>query len=477
MSSAIKYDPEIKGININNSEYLLSQYADDSSLILDENENCLQRSLYILEKFSECAGLRANLEKTEAIWIGSRKNSKDKFLPEKNLNWNQSGKFKLLGIKFDLFSEDKTLINFNEKIAKIKSLLNSWVYRDLTYMGKITVIKSLALPILIQSLTVLPNPPIDIITELQNIFFSFLWNGKPDKIKRKTIIGLYEDGGLKMPHVLSFCYSLKMTWINKLLDPLNVSPWKTLFIDCYNKFGADKIWMLSPKGMEKISSNFNKFWKDICLNWSKLPKGSISSPEDILTQSIWFNNNLKINNQIVFYENWCEAGIFFINDLLNENSEFMSWQQFEDTYNINSNFLQFHGILHMIPKTWKDQIIISEKLVNITCDNYEFVKKNKKSCQFFYKKFLAVYSELPKKQQRKWCEDLNMEIENWDQIYQIPFHCTKDNKLVVFQYKINHRILATNAFLYKCKLKETHLCSFVMRQRKPYYISSGSALM
>ena len=159
MSSAIKNDPDINGLKINDSEYLLSQYADDSSLILDDCESSLERSLWVLEKFSECAGLRANLDKTEAIWIGSKTKSKDKLLPNKNLNWNQSGQFKILGIKFDLFNPDKTVINFQEKIEKIKSLLNSWVYRDLTYMGKITVIKSLALPILIQSMTVLPNPP------------------------------------------------------------------------------------------------------------------------------------------------------------------------------------------------------------------------------------------------------------------------------------------------------------------------------
>ena len=35
MSAAIKNDTSINGMKINNSEYLLSQYADDSSLILD----------------------------------------------------------------------------------------------------------------------------------------------------------------------------------------------------------------------------------------------------------------------------------------------------------------------------------------------------------------------------------------------------------------------------------------------------------
>ena len=57
----------------------------------------------------------------------------------------------------DIFTEDKTAISFKQKIDKKRTVLNSWIYRDLTYMRKITVIKSLAMPFLIQSLTVLPN--------------------------------------------------------------------------------------------------------------------------------------------------------------------------------------------------------------------------------------------------------------------------------------------------------------------------------
>ncbi|XP_076108995.1 uncharacterized protein LOC143076989 [Mytilus galloprovincialis] len=72
MSAALKNNPDINGMKINDSEYLLSQYADDSCLLLDKDEKSLDKCLYTLEKFSECAGLRANFDKTEAIWIGSK---------------------------------------------------------------------------------------------------------------------------------------------------------------------------------------------------------------------------------------------------------------------------------------------------------------------------------------------------------------------------------------------------------------------
>jgi hypothetical protein len=85
LSAAIKNDPEITGVNLKDSEFLLSQYADDSSLILDDNPKSLEQSLFMLNKFSECAGLRVNLDKTEAIWLGSKRSCDEQLLPDTDL--------------------------------------------------------------------------------------------------------------------------------------------------------------------------------------------------------------------------------------------------------------------------------------------------------------------------------------------------------------------------------------------------------
>jgi hypothetical protein len=73
-----------------------------------------------------------------------------------------------LGISFNLSESDKTLENFTEKVQSVKNILNLWSYRDLTYIGKVTVIKTLALPILVQSLPVLPSPPDENLLKTNN---------------------------------------------------------------------------------------------------------------------------------------------------------------------------------------------------------------------------------------------------------------------------------------------------------------------
>jgi hypothetical protein len=43
LSAALKFNPKIKGIGNNNSEFLISQYADDSTLSLADDEQHGQR--------------------------------------------------------------------------------------------------------------------------------------------------------------------------------------------------------------------------------------------------------------------------------------------------------------------------------------------------------------------------------------------------------------------------------------------------
>lgn len=94
-----------------------------------------------------------------------------------------------------------TDINLKQKTQKISKLLKSWQHRKLTLLGKVTVIKSLTLPKIIHLLTSLPNLKTD---ELNRLFYSFIWDGKTEKIKRETLIGDFLDGGLKMINIKSF---------------------------------------------------------------------------------------------------------------------------------------------------------------------------------------------------------------------------------------------------------------------------------
>ena len=48
LAAALQNDKDITGVQRENSEFLLNQYADDSSLILDDNPQSLEKSLHVL---------------------------------------------------------------------------------------------------------------------------------------------------------------------------------------------------------------------------------------------------------------------------------------------------------------------------------------------------------------------------------------------------------------------------------------------
>ena len=49
------------------------------------------------------------------------------------------------------------------------------------------------------------------------MFYKYLWKNGPDKVKGSIVIQNYDKGGIRMVDVEHFIYSLKLTWVRKLI--------------------------------------------------------------------------------------------------------------------------------------------------------------------------------------------------------------------------------------------------------------------
>ena len=78
LGKMIRNNKDIKGIHLNNKEFKLSQYADDTQLLLDGSEISLKEALRTLKQYYIMSGLKINVDKTRALWIGSLSNSEKK---------------------------------------------------------------------------------------------------------------------------------------------------------------------------------------------------------------------------------------------------------------------------------------------------------------------------------------------------------------------------------------------------------------
>ena len=213
--------------------------------------------------------------------------------------------------------------------------------------------------------------------------YDFLWEG-PAKIKKTVIVKQYLQGGLNMINLNAFIISLKTTWIRRLI--LNDGNWSNVIKEKINLknitvYGEEYIQMLG----NKIN---NKFWKDVLISYSKFIE--VNKPKtihDFLQCPIFYNKNITVDNKYVFNKNWDDKNILFINDLVTQNGNLYSLQEFEEIYNTKTNFLTYHNLITAINKyrnkisddRWKKVAILPGIPYNV-----EPLISSKKGCKIMY---------------------------------------------------------------------------------------------
>ena len=130
---ALKNDQSIKGINVETKEIKITQYADDTTVFVRDEES-VEQLLRLLDEFKLISGLEINTSKTEAMWLGCWRD-------ETHTPFEHANKLK-----------------FEEKINNLEKTLNGWKRRKLTLLGRIYIVKTLGLSKLIYNASVLSIP-------------------------------------------------------------------------------------------------------------------------------------------------------------------------------------------------------------------------------------------------------------------------------------------------------------------------------
>ena len=138
-------------------------------------------------------------------------------------------------------------LNWDRNILNLEKVLEKWGTRHLTIFGKVTIIKTLAMPKItyVASCCTFKD---DTIRKITRLLYSFIW-GKKDRIKRNVLISPITNGGVNMIDVESHFLALKAVWVNRILScgssnwgfiaKMNTSPFKkNLAYFTFNKIDA-----------------------------------------------------------------------------------------------------------------------------------------------------------------------------------------------------------------------------------------------
>ena len=170
LAQQIKRSKLLTGIRLSpNNEVRISQYADDTVLFLKNSHACIRGALQELKTFSDASGLGLNVEKTSCLEIGlpNQEHSENNY----GLKWVSD--MKILGIHFTNNSSNITQANLEPMLLQIEKEIILWRRRNLTTIGRITVIKSLLISKLVHLFTALPNPPQSELKKIEKLLFSF----------------------------------------------------------------------------------------------------------------------------------------------------------------------------------------------------------------------------------------------------------------------------------------------------------------
>ena len=195
--------------------------------------------------------------------------------------------------------------------------------------------------------------PSSIIEELKNIH-DFIWQKKKPKIKHTTLIADYCNSGYKNVDIESKIESLKLCWVKRLCNN-NFHAWKIIPLAFFDSCGGLAMFH-SNLSVESLSypKTIPKFYVNLVISWESFSRQfpEPKEPEKLqyfLSQSLWHNSNLKIDDRSFYDKNIMDAGFNIVADLFDENGVLLSWRKCCSKGVLSTKYFKFTQIVNSIP--------------------------------------------------------------------------------------------------------------------------------
>ena len=462
-SIALRHNNSIKGIPVSTSESKLVQYADDTNITITASKESLEQTVKLLHEFEMFSNLKVNYDKTEILRIGSIRNTDFCIETKPNFKWT-NGPTNVLGVTISTKTTEIEALNYRDKLDKLKTCLNIWNTRNLTLIGKICVVNSLAISKLMYLASILGTPDGQLLADIQKIIFAFIWNNKPDKIKRSLLFLPKEKGGLGLKNLVLMFKSLNIAWIHPFQIMQNEHPLLLLVNRQLCHLGGDIIWKCTLSCTDdRICKIQSTFVKQIVMATADL-----EIDRSLKETIIWNNKYICIQNKTLFWRDWRNGGILYVSDILKPDGSFVPFKMLQNKHNIpDSDYLSYLGLITTIPRIWK-VLIKDNKCSCMTtksdCIDCNHVKCIPSKCNQIYELFNTSSNECIKNLQIKWGKELSVDQEKilsvWNSIYKNIYSCTVSTKYRSFQYRFLSWAVITNKELLKYGIIESDLCTF-----------------
>ena len=240
LKDTIDCERKIKGVNIHGRRYKISQFADDTTLILGSLKE-LTAANKAIKRWCDATGMRENIKKREGLAMGRYRSAQ---LPD-GVKWAKEGGWCIsLGVPIGNDLSDEKW--WSAKITEVRSKAKRWMglYRS-SYFGRNLIVQAMYFGRLRYWLySLLLSPRLDKVIqkdadilwwsrepELENVTDNGLAAKNPKRtrgwVRKSTAMGPIHKGGLNKMDWAEHASCFRAQWIIRYLDPSD-SGWKRI---------------------------------------------------------------------------------------------------------------------------------------------------------------------------------------------------------------------------------------------------------
>ena len=367
MACNIRANPRIHGIRPPDSEeeLKLSQYADDTTLLLSDDES-IDEAFNTFDLYERTSGAKINKEKCKGLWCGAFKERTDQL---NGFEWyNDYIPEKILGLFFG--NEDCTRLNWETKIQKIKNVIAAWRQRALSFKGKALVINGLLTSTLWYNATTLAMPAWA-ISQIEELIYDFFWSYNRHLVNKDILALPLKEGGFNIPRLKTKIQALRLNTLRRLLSE-EQAHWKhfTAHYLRISNLCSGKMSLALDYSLQYIDRHINSFHKELLTAWyrHKDHHARTRSPDsvtDILNESLFLNPVITTEDKPLIFADWIAAGITrmrdicyevvpgylpvsAIHEILTDRAEIMR--------DVSRTTRELEKLLDAIPRQWSQQI-------------------------------------------------------------------------------------------------------------------------
>ena len=145
--------------------------------------------------------------------------------------------------------------------------------------------------------------------QVNKITFSFIWDNKTAKIKKTTLIGEKENGGLNVIDVSLINKALKFLWVKHFSLNEN-SAWTVIANEATSLLRGFNFLVTCNCNNKDINlTGLPTLYQKTLEHWFEFKNARDGVKPCAMKTVIWNNRNIKVDNKTIFFRTWFEKGV------------------------------------------------------------------------------------------------------------------------------------------------------------------------